>query len=60
MLSGAIWIANFQNGNWIWKLPSNFGLLASLSYVNMNENQLSELPDNFGDLVNLEWLDLGE
>jgi Leucine-rich repeat (LRR) protein len=52
--------ANFQNGNWIWELPSTFGHLVSLRHANLNENQLSYLPENFGNLVNLEWLDLGE
>jgi len=50
---------DFQNGNWIWKLPVNFGCLIALRHANLNENQLCELPSAFGNLVLLEWLDLG-
>ena len=51
---------NFQNGNWLWSLPENFGNLTSLREANIDENQLESLPQNFGELVNLEWLNLGE
>ena len=50
---------DFQNGNWIWKLPSNFGTLIALRHANLNENQICELPSDFGNLALLEWLDLG-
>jgi len=49
----------WQNGNWIWKLPANFGSLRALRHANLNENQISELPTDVGCLVLLEWLDLG-
>ncbi len=51
---------NFQNGNWLYVLPRNFGQLTLLREAHLDENQLHELPDSFGDLINLEWLDLGE
>jgi len=49
----------WQNGNWIWKLPLNFGSLRALQHANLNENQICELPSDFGCLTLLEWLDLG-
>ncbi|XP_022092467.1 leucine-rich repeat protein SHOC-2-like isoform X2 [Acanthaster planci] len=51
---------NFQNGNWIERLPDNFGNLTLLRELRAEENQLSCLPENFGDLVSLEFLDLGQ
>ena len=50
---------NYQNGNWMPRLPANFASLGALTWACLNENQISLLPENFGDLVNLEWLDLG-
>jgi len=51
---------NFQNGNWLWKIPDSFCKLTMLKSVNLDENQLRELPESFGSLVNMENLDLGE
>ena len=58
-LIGELERREWQNGNWIWKLPLNFGSLHALQHANLNENQICELPSDFGCLVMLEWLDLG-
>ena len=52
--------SNFQNGNWIVKLPDSMCALKNLEKLNMNENQIAELPDLFGDLGKLSYLDLGQ
>ncbi|VDI59563.1 Hypothetical predicted protein [Mytilus galloprovincialis] len=51
---------NFQNGNWIGYLPTNFCQLIKLTELHFDENQLHELPDDFGNLINLEFIDLGQ
>ncbi|KAK2180135.1 hypothetical protein NP493_458g04035 [Ridgeia piscesae] len=61
---------NFQNGNWLWSLPENFGqnriceLPASFSQLRrlrvcvLSKNHLELLPSDFGELRNLEDLRL--
>lgn len=52
--------SNFQNGNWIKKLPDSFCELKNLVSLNANENQIDKLPDMFGNLKLLTSLDLGQ
>lgn len=49
---------NFQNGNWLSKLPENVGMLASLTFLRLDENNIVELPESFGQLKNLVHLNL--
>ncbi|KAL4239434.1 hypothetical protein ACF0H5_000249 [Mactra antiquata] len=51
---------NFQNGNWLVKLPMSVCFMSNLRVLNVEENQLNELPNNFGDLISLEILELGQ
>ena len=50
---------NFQNGNWMCRLPDSFSHLVRLREAHLDENQLEHLPENFGNLISLEFLDLG-
>lgn len=51
---------NFQNGNWIAKIPDSICYLTKLKELHIDENQLNDLPANFGELISLEILDLGK
>lgn len=41
-------------------LPADFGMLTSLTSLELRENLLKELPSSLAQLTNLERLDLGD